>query len=269
MISNSVITAMLVEGLFCTLLPFALLILWVRKTRAKVKPFFIGAATFILFALVLEQILHYFCLIAVNPVSTAINGSVVLMTLYGGLAAGIFEETGRLVAFKLMKKHTDRKTAITYGIGHGGIEAILLVGMNMTLYAVYAMMINRNGADAFAAQIGDAEAAGILVHSLQAMNPLVCLYGAWERVSAIILHISLSVLVFRAVHTPGKKYLYPVAILLHAGLDFIAVLYQQGILTSLLLTEILVSAFVVLVAIFAWKVYHQMPETTKGEEQQC
>jgi uncharacterized membrane protein YhfC len=48
-----------------------------------------------------------------------------LYAVLGALLAGLFEETGRFIAFKfLLKKRTDRKTAISYGIGHGGFEAI-------------------------------------------------------------------------------------------------------------------------------------------------
>ena len=43
------------------------------------------------------------------------------------VAAGVFEETGRLLAMKFcMKKDLDKKNAIMYGIGHGGIRFLRL-----------------------------------------------------------------------------------------------------------------------------------------------
>jgi uncharacterized membrane protein YhfC len=66
--------------------------------------------------------------------------------LYGGLAAllaGVFEETGRFLAFKfLLKKRTGRKTAISYGIGHGGFEAVFLLVFTGIQYLTYISLIN-------------------------------------------------------------------------------------------------------------------------------
>ena len=54
------------------------------------------------------------------------------MRLYGGLMAGVFEETGRYVSFKwFLKKETRIQDGLSYGIGHGGIEAMLIVGQCM------------------------------------------------------------------------------------------------------------------------------------------
>ncbi|MDE6516856.1 MAG: YhfC family intramembrane metalloprotease, partial [Acetatifactor sp.] len=39
-------------------LPIVLCIIVCRKTKARISSFFIGAATFVLFAMILEQILH-------------------------------------------------------------------------------------------------------------------------------------------------------------------------------------------------------------------
>ena len=154
-IAGSTIAGMFTAAAFCTALPIILLLVWLKKTGAKAMPFFVGAGIFILFALILEQILHTFCMVLDNPVSRVIKSSVVLYTLYGGLAAGVFEETGRFVAFKVMKSRASRETAITYGIGHGGIESILVAGMNMTVYGVIALLVNRGGLSAAIPIIGD------------------------------------------------------------------------------------------------------------------
>lgn len=62
---------------------------------------------------------------------------------YAALAAGLFEETGRLVAMKFfMKKNLDKGNALMYGVGHGGVEAILLVGLTYVNNIVISIMIN-------------------------------------------------------------------------------------------------------------------------------
>ena len=169
-IAGSTIAGMFTATAFCTALHIILLLVWLKKTGAKAMPFFVGAGIFILFALILEQILHTFCMVLDNPVSRVIKSSVVLYTLYGGLAAGVFEETGRFVAFKVMKSRASRETAITYGIGHGGIESILVAGMNMTVYGVIALLVNRGGLSAAIPIIGDEATAQMVVASIAAID---------------------------------------------------------------------------------------------------
>ncbi len=257
LIAPSVIIAMFLESAFAFLLPIALLLFWQKKTGARIAPFFVGAGIFFLFAMVLEQILHALCLMSDNPVSRAIRGSVVLYALYGAFAAGIFEETGRFVAFKLMKRHASREVSVTYGIGHGGIEAMLLVGVNMLIYGVCALLLNSGGAQALA--LFGPETQTALVPMLQSLTVGTCAIGAWERLSTVIFHIAMSVLVFAAVHQPGKWYLYPLAILLHAGVDLFAVLFQVGVLQNMILVEVLIMAFSLLCALLAWRIYRALP----------
>lgn len=275
MIQTSSIIAMASAGLVCTLYPIILLVFWRKKTGAAVAPFFVGAGTFFLFALVLEQILHQVCMLGDNAVARTISTSVVLSTLYGGLTAGVFEETGRFVAFKLMKKHDSRETAVTYGIGHGGIEAILLVGVNMLVYAGLALFLNQTGTTNVGI-IGGADgptsvflgdAGGVLMTTLQSITPASCAIATYERLVTVLFHIALSVPVFAAARRPGKLWLYPVAILLHACVDFIAVLYQLGIVKSLLLTEAFITVYTALTIVFALWVYRKLLAPAEPEEE--
>ena len=77
----------------------------------------------------LEQVLHYAFLISDNAVSRAIAANPGLYVLYAGLAAGLFEETGRFMAFKyLLRRSGGRETAVSYGLGHGGYECLAVSG---------------------------------------------------------------------------------------------------------------------------------------------
>jgi uncharacterized membrane protein YhfC len=228
MVSNGAIITMGLTGIIAVLLPFIFILVLRKKFKIQWLPIIIGAVTFIVFAQILEQISHFFVL---RP---GVDGSVQLMetlpwlyVLYGILAAGIFEETGRLVAFLLMKrKYHTRDTAVSYGIGHGGIEAILVVGFGMVSTIVYALMIN-SGSDVLGALPVEIENAVV--------NTPVYMYGAAiiERVIAMIFHIGLSVIVFAAVMKKGKWWLYLVAIALHALGNLTAAMMQAGIITSL------------------------------------
>jgi uncharacterized membrane protein YhfC len=82
-----------------------------------------------------------------------------------------------------------------------------------------------------------------------------------ERVSAMLIHIVFSILVFCAVRNPKKRWMFPFTILLHTFLDIFAGLYQVGFITNIVIFEVLL--FLV-VAVFLYLtlrfVYRKMPE---------
>ena len=57
-----------------------------------------------------------------------------------------------------------------------------------------------------------------------AAPPHTYLWGGLERIVAVAIHISLSVLVWRAVERRASLWLFPAAIALHAGVDACAIL---------------------------------------------
>ena len=61
-----------------------------------------------------------------------------------GLAftAGLFELAGRFAVAKLMEKRLTWKRSLAAGLGHGGIEAILLIGMTYVNNLVYIFLIS-------------------------------------------------------------------------------------------------------------------------------
>lgn len=253
------------------LLPVVLLIVWMRKKRGiKMSPFWAGAAVFVIFSLFLEQVLHYFVLIRPSALSEFVNGNLWAFALYGALAAGGFEETGRFLAFKtVLKNKKEKENAITYGIGHGGIESILVVGISMASSMIMVLTIRSlGGVDGYVALVPE-NSRDIVRASLETLlfTPSYhFLLAGVERVSTIIFHIALSVLVFSAAHRPGKWYLYPLAILIHMFLDIFAVLYQKGVLGSLLVVEAGIAVVTALTAYFAYRVYQEMADT-EAEDQ--
>ena len=211
--------AVLTAFLFFTALPIVLLVWWKRRSGAKLLCFFTGALCFIVFAMLLESLLHAYCLQGDNRVSRFLLGSPAAYVLYASLAAGLFEETGRLFAYRLLlRRQRESACAVAYGIGHGGIEVWLLVGIN------YALIL--------LAQLGVSLGSGVTAQMLAAAEAIrfpVAGVAMLERVSAMMLHIGLSMIVFVAARQRGRLWLHPLAILLHALVDAPAALYQyQG-----------------------------------------
>ena len=203
------------------------LLVYYKKKGAQVLPFFVGCAVFVLFALILESLVHNIVLKGL-PVGEKIQGSTLLYALYGGLAAGLFEETGRFLAFKtvLKSKLDNDRNALMYGAGHGGIECILLLGFAYASNLIMSVMINMGMADKLTAGLsGDMLAEVEAVFGTLTGTPATSyLLAIEERCVAITTHISLSVLVWFAAKKPGKGWLFPLAILLHAAMDGVTVI---------------------------------------------
>ncbi len=86
--------------LFGLLLPTAVAIWWVRTRKEKVVTVLIGAATWFVFAVILESIPKAIFLNSLTPVGRAVLSRPALAVVLAALMAGAFEETGRFVAFK-------------------------------------------------------------------------------------------------------------------------------------------------------------------------
>ena len=123
-------------------IPILLSVYLVRKHHAKLSTILIGAGTFILFALVLESIMHQ--LVLKGPYGASIMDKTLRYAIYGGLAAGVFEETGRFLSMKfLMKKEPSAPLpGVAYGIGHGGVEMLVIFGITMINNLAISTLIN-------------------------------------------------------------------------------------------------------------------------------
>ena len=243
--SVGMISAMVLVLLLTIAVPLGAMI-FLHRRGGSWRTFFTGAITFIVFVMVLESILHN--LVLRSEIGPVIQGNIWLYGLYGGLVAGVFEETGRFLAFRfILKNQRNRITALSYGVGHGGIEAFLLAGLTMAGNLILGLSYV-NGA-ALPEEIIPS------VESLLATPAGMFLWAGVERLSALTLHTALSVLVFAAVWT--KKWrLFPAAVLLHLAMDFAAVVSNAFLPTAA--TEGLVLLGSVLAAVWAARIYKNL-----------
>lgn len=241
------IVCMAISALIGIAIPAALYVFFRKKMKANHLPFWVGCVTFVLFALVLEQLMYSFLMKA--PIWTAITGNVWIYGLVGGFFAGLFEESGRFLAFKtvLRKKRGNDANALMYGAGHGGIEAVILLSATMVVNAIFSLQYNAG----IPSQLGTVSAAQTLISTPSWMF----LVGAVERIAAVALHISLSVLVWFAAKNGKRFWLYPLAILLHLFVDAVAVILS-GLGTNVWIIEgavYVITAAMVVLAIVVWK----------------
>lgn len=236
-------------------LPVFLACGYIKRYNVRWKTVWVGAGVFVLFALVLESLVHQ--VVLKGPSGTSITGNIWYYALYGGCMAALFEETGRFVAMKWILKDqpAGARSGVGYGIGHGGAEMLLVYGLTMVSNLALSAMINAGQADTLLAS-APAEAQEQVraqFAALQAMGAGSVLLGIWERISALILQLGLSVIVWTAVQRGGKwMWLLLVAFLLHFVVDAVTVVLAKSV--SMLAVEAIVFAMAVAVGVLSQKI---------------
>ena len=142
-----------------------------------------------------------------------------------------------------------------YGAGHGGFEAAALVGTSMISNLVVSVMINTGTMNLITDQLeGDVLAQiNAAVRTLVTASPYLFLASLAERVSAIILHIALSVLVWFSVKK--KKFsLLLTAFLIHFAVDFVTAALA-GLGTHTAITEVAIAVMSLAAAFLSKRVW--------------
>lgn len=215
-------------------LPIILWVYFTRKFMLSWKLVLAGGLTFIA-----SQVLHIPLVIGMGSFLQSVSVLVNAMIL--GLLAGIFEETARYILFRfILKNSRSWKEGVLVGLGHGGIEALLL-GILAAL-AFVNMVIYRN-VDLSTVPTIPAEQLELARQQVAAYWSApwyLTLLGFVERIFAICLHVSLSLMVLYGIayHKPLWFWL---ALLWHALVDAVAVYVAQEV--GILAVEGIVAVF--------------------------
>lgn len=228
--------------------PVAAFIYFKRRMNISWKPMLIGALIFVVFSQILEKALHVY-LLQLNTQTAEWLSNPYLFAVYGGLAAGVFEEVGRYVGFRyLLKPYREWKDGLANGIGHGGIEAILVGGFGAVQFVMFAVLINSGSFESLLHIQGDTSALVALKDQLL-HKPWSIFLGGWERVFAFVFHIGMSIFVLYAVFSNKKMFLL-YAVLIHASYDFMVVLLTKAWGVNLFVVEGFVAMTAILALIF-------------------
>jgi uncharacterized membrane protein YhfC len=240
-VGSAQIGLLVLGAILMIVVPLVIAIIWTRKKKERFTTVLVGAATFLLFAVIIEKPLQALLItpaqigLADTGISQFINARPVLWAFIVGLFPGVFEETGRLVAYKtVLKKRKNRETSISHGIGHGGFEVIFVMGVMYATYIAYAMMINTGTFGTVVEQVmaQDPDQADSLVAVASGIASFsftnLCV-SIMERIFAVLFHIGASIIVFYACKDKSRFWLYPLAILLHTAMDFVVGLTSVGV----------------------------------------
>ncbi len=258
------------------IITLAIALVWKIKKKEPFTTILVGAVTFILAALLIEKTIQNVLVFPTqmglpdHAASQFINARPILWSVVLGLFPGVFEETGRFVAFKtVLKNRRNRETSISYGIGHGGIEVILAFSVTYITYIAYGIMINSGGFQALIDQVASqapdqVSAMQTLADQLAAISFADIGVGLFERVFAFLFHVGASILVFYAARDKGKLWLYPLAIILHTALDSLAGLNAAKVIQlSIPVLEAIVVAFGVVTFLGAYVLLYKKDADTE------
>ncbi|MED0932033.1 YhfC family glutamic-type intramembrane protease [Bacillus mobilis] len=209
--------------IFTTMISFGLplVALLYAFWKKRYIPYMLGVLAFVISQILIRiPILNY-----INGTSTNFQMfsvmQPVLFVLLLSLSAGIFEEIARFIAMRYFMKQRDWQSGFLFGAGHGGIEAVLIVGIPV-ISLLLSQTVIQNGDSYYFAGI--------------------------ERIFAMVLHIGLSFIVLHAV--VQKKFRYVVyAILIHGTANAIASfisLYVPG-KSGIIMSEVSIAICAVLV----------------------
>ncbi|HRQ31554.1 MAG TPA: YhfC family glutamic-type intramembrane protease [Anaerolineales bacterium] len=172
-----------------------------------------------------------------------------------GLLAGIFEETARYILFKfILKRSRSWKEGVLVGLGHGGIEAIL-IGISAVATLVFMMSyrsIDLSTVPSIPPE--QLELAKQQVDAFWSTQPFMALLGFFERVFAMCLHVCLSLMVLYRLAKKQAVWFW-LALLWHAFVDAAAVYASKSV--GALQTEGLIAIFAL---ISLWIIFKMRPK---------
>jgi uncharacterized membrane protein YhfC len=224
MVSTATLSFIILSLVLIFGFPIGLALYLCLKKKATVLAVLVGALVFLVSQILLRIPLLQW--LATTSWYQTMSANLALLAIFLSLTAGLFEETGRYLAFRfLLKKQLETKNALAYGVGHGGFEAIALVGMTYVNNLAISLMINSGTYDsAVATALGD-DAAVVKAQMIN-LPPQTFALGGVERVLTILTHIGLSLLVYYAVrYAKPRFYLY--ALLAHTVMNFGAVMIAR------------------------------------------
>ena len=238
--------AYILSGAIEILLPLGLGLYFTRRFGTSWKSWFVGAMMFLL-SLVRIPVNN----VVTNWIATSGISYYTYMMIYlsVSLTAGLFEETARYIGLRYLIKKKSYEEGITYGAGHGGIESILLVGINV-LTMGFILLNNPESLPE------------MQLYSITAAPWYLPLVGAYERVMTLAIHISLSVMVLEAIRNRNIKY-YLLAVVVHTAIDYLS---TTAVSYSILYAELVVTGFAIGLTQWAYtRIKNQVTDDTDSQ----
>lgn len=263
-LSNAWIAATITAICFEVLCPLALGILARRKLGAGWRYFFYGALIFFVFQIATRVPIVTLIGYGQAPAVQSSPAMLMLWLTFLAVTAGLFEEGGRWLGYRWLMGREEKSwnKAVMYGLGHGGLESIVLVGGGTLVSLLGIRMLSKVGINALPQSQRETVAHQLAVLSSQpAWMPLL---SAYERFWAIAIQVALSVIVLQVFRRGNLRWLW-IAIAAHALVDFTSIVSLRLLgpehVTTAFATEGLITVYGLIALGIIWTLRDQPAAT--------
>lgn len=218
-LSGGWIAAEVVTIVFVIAYPLALAALAHRRFQVEWRYFAFGVAIFAIFQLLTRVPLVTVAGALLQPTLRASRAAAWGYLFALALTAALAEEIGRYLGYRWFMGREPKTWArgVMYGLGHGGLESIVIVGGGALLSLVSLLALqSANFSRLSAAQQHAVARQFTAIAALPGWFPLL---GAWERLWTVVVHVALSLIVMQVFVRRQRRWL-GVAIAAHFALDF-------------------------------------------------
>ena len=262
MVPVSTIVTCVITLFVSLLLPLLVLVVFAVKYKKQgiVSAWLLGAAGFVVTQICIRL-----------PILTAISGQnwflefsqnhLFLYSFSLAFTAGLFELAGRFVVAKVLQKNLTYRRSLAAGLGHGGIEAMVIIGLSYINNLVYIAMMNAGTFDAMLSQLPSEQAAAVeaIRTALLTTSAPMFLLAGFERLLAMTTHVAMSLIVCWGVHTGKVGKCLLICLGIHTFIDLTAGI---SLLSGTVLTQttayILIYAILTAVAVLSVFIIHNI-----------
>lgn len=215
-----VVALLALNFLLMIVLPILLAHGLVRWRKVGWGLFGIGAVTF-----VLSQVAHLpFNWLVLQRLDWVDSTHLVIYSIFLGLSAGSFEGVARYLTFRFWARQARTwGSGLMLGAGHGGIEAILLGVLGLINFTIL-LGLREGHFQGILSTVPEDQLylVDTQITALFGVPPALAILGAVERVFALLLHLSASLLVMQTVVRHQLRWLLA-GVLWHAIIDGVLV----------------------------------------------
>lgn len=228
MVSTALIIAICVTILITLFLPLIIAAIYsaANKNKGIWTAWLLGAAGFFV-----TQILVRVPIVSVLSLSEGFikftENNYVLYGFIMAFTAALFELVGRYAVAKIMSKNLTPERSLAAGLGHGGIESMVIVGMSYVSNLIMVFMVNSGAFDtlvqATAQQGADAatlEALELVKTQLTDTASGMFYLAGFERILTMMVHVALTMIVCYFVSRKKDIIGMLICLAIHTALDF-------------------------------------------------
>ena len=221
-------------------IPLLLCAIFKKRFKAHIKPFLLGIVSYLALSFCLVNIVNGILGSFINATEFS-TAFIFVYSLCTQIIAAIIAQCGKYYTIRILKndKQQDKFAmmgdAMQFGIGYGGAECVITLGITLLSYMMYAGIFLSGSVDAVYASLSGEELA-----YTQEIFRFLTENGAENLIVLILQGLALlafqlgsSMLVHRAVYGPNDKAYLTLAIVFHVIMLVPECIVSAGIITNM------------------------------------